>query len=474
MKTTFIILIAILITGIVTSQNVTIKGTASNYENKEISIWISNDYISNTEKQLSYTSIDSAGNFLFDLNSREIQYITLKIDKSIASMYIQPATNYEVIIAPPDSAAYYNSNLQHDVKISIRMNSKTEINALTMDFDNRFDEFLSVDYKDFVRRSPQPKIDSFKVFIHNYYSSVNNPFFNNYIDYSIAAIEKNTKMDDKKLFKNYIDNKPILYDHREYMNFFNSFYKQKLQTFGLSKKGSDLFFIIDNRGSFSAAVNALKRDIFIKNDTIAELVLLKGLYEGYYDGTFKKDGIMGILQQVISESNIVKHQQIAQNILNSFSKLKKGSIAPFFELPDKMGVTHNLDELRAKKYVYLMFFDEKSTASMEQMKVIPSLKKVYGERIEFVCISSDKTNLELKNFQAKYPKYDWLFLYDDTADKIKKQYEVLSLPFYFLIGMDGKFVRAPADSPEEDIEQLFFDLTKIKNKLHNIGSKENK
>jgi peroxiredoxin len=473
MKHLFIALIFVLSPILLLAQNVTVKGSAFFYKNNEIGAWIANDYISHTQKQLSYTTIDSAGDFLFELTLKEILYVTFKINKHTASMYLQPGVNYDIIIAAPDSTTYQNPNIEHDVKLSIKLNSKTEINSLTMDFDNRFDEFLSVDYKNFVSRTPQAKIDSFKVFIREFYATVKNSFFTAYIDYSIAALEKNTKMDEKKLFRNYILNKPILYDHPEYMNFFNSFYKQKLQTFALSKKGSDLFFIIDNRGSSSAALNALKRDPFIPNDTISELVLLQGMFESWYDGTFKRESVKGILGQIVSESKIPEHRQIAQNILNSFSKLQKGTIAPPFELPDKTGLTHSLDELRAKKYIYLMFFDENCTACLEQMKVIPSLKKTYGERIEFVSVSSNKTNTELKNFQAKYPKYDWLFLYDNTSGNLKKQYEILSMPSYFLISPEGKFVQVPADSPEGNVEQVFYDLTKIKNKLHNIGSKEN-
>jgi peroxiredoxin len=455
------------------AQNVTINGSAKAYEKREIGLWIYNDLVSNTQKQLSYTTIDSLGNFILEFNAKEILYITLKIDKHIASMYIQPGTVYDVIIAAPDSTTYQNPNIEHDVKISIRLNSKTEINALTMDYDKRFDDFLTVNYNDFLRRAPQAKIDSFRLAMVNFYSTVTNPYFNNYISYSIAALEKNTKMSDKKLFEAYIQNKPILYNHPEYMNFLNSFYKQKLQSFALSKQGSDVSFIINDRASFPAAANALKRSAFITNDTIAELVLLKGLNETYHDGTFRKSAIKAILQQMVSDSRIPEHQKIAQNILNSFSSLQKGTMAPGFELPDKAGVTHNLDQLRNKKYVYVMFYDKDCSACMEQMKVIPALKKTYGERIEFVSISDDKTSIELRNFQLKNPKFDWLFMYDNTSGQLKKQYEIVSLPAYFLIDPDGKFVRVPADSPAENIEQLFFDLTKIKSKLHGVGNKQN-
>ena len=94
------------------------------------------------------------------------------------------------------------------------------------------------------------------------------------------------------------------------------------------------------------------------------------------------------------------------------------------------------------------------------------------KRFEFVSISTDKTNASLKNFQLKNPKYDWLFLYDNSLGQLKKEYEITTLPSYFLIGPDGKFIQVPAESPDEDIERAMYDITKIKSKLHNVGQKE--
>ena len=456
------------------SQNVTIKGVASKQKNKEIALWVYNDYISNTEKQVTYSEIDSAGNFLLEFNSKEIEYITLKIDKNSASMYIEPGAQYEVIIFPADSAVYQNPNLEHDVKISINLKSKTEINALTIDYDKRFDDFLTVEYPSFVRRNPQSKIDSFKLAIHKFYATVQNSYFDAYITYTIAALEEKTKMSEKKLFNNYLNGKPVLYNHPEYINFFNAFYKQKLQKIAVSKFGPELIFQINDRGSFSGSMKVLKSDEFLQNDTIRELVLIKGLYENYFENGFKRGSITAMLEQVMAESKIPEHQRIAQNILNSFSKLKPGAAAPIFELPDKTGLTHSLDELRSKKYIYVLFFEPDCTSCLQQMKVIPSLKKEYGAHVEFVCISTEKSNVELKKFCLKNPKYDWLFLYDNSGDQLKSNYEIKSLPAYFLINPEGKFVQAPAESPDGDIDRALYDITKPKGKKHYVGDKNNK
>ncbi len=466
-----LILLSILLSFYSHAQNVTIKGSAKNYAYKEIGVWVNNDYISNTQKQLTYSAIDSAGNFTLEFNTKEIQYITLKVEKNISSLYVEPKGNYDIILFPPDSTTYQNPNLEHDVKLSIKLKSKTEINSLTMDYDDRFEEFMVNSY---LRLRAQTKIDSFKLAMNEYYSTVNNPYFKNYIRYTIAALEQKTKMSEKKLFAEYLFQKPILYNNTEYMIFFNDFFKQKVQDFSMTKPGEVLNFQINDRGSFSGTMDVLKRDAFLQNDTIRELVLIKGLYESYYDNFFKRPSIIAILQQITQETTIAEHIRIAQNILNSFSKLKAGGKAPFFELPDKTGVTHSLDDLRTKKYVYLMFYDPSCSACQQQMKIIPSLIKTYGERITFVSISSDKTDEELKKNLLKNPKYTWLFLYDNSFGKLKSDYEIRSMPTYFLIDPEGKFIQVPADSPEEEIDRAFFDIVKPKGKAHMVGDKKNR
>lgn len=467
-------LIFLLISTVSVSQNVTIRGVAQKQENKEIGLWVFNDYISKTEKQLTYSDIDSAGNFLLEFNSKEIQYVTLKIDKHVASMFVEPGTNYEVILFPPDSAVYQNQNLEHDIKLSINLKSKTEINALTIDYDKRFDDFLSAEYIAFVKRNPQPKIDSFKLAMHSFYSTVKNSYFTAYINYTIAALEEKTIYSEKKLYSNYIEGKPVLYTHPEYMNFFNTFYKQKLQGMFKSKYSVDISFQLNERISFNGLMNVLKLDEYLKNDTICELVLIKGLYESYYDGTFKRSRIINLLGQAAIDAKVPEHKAIAQNILNSFSKLQPGAEAPSFALPDKSGRTHHLDEFKTKKYVYLMFFDANCTSCLQQMKVIPSLKKEYGSKIEFVSVSTDKTNTELSAFCSRNPKYDWLFLYDNSGAQLKSDYEIRALPAYFLISSDGKFIQVPAESPEGDIGRVFYDITKPKGKKVNVGDKKNR
>ena len=133
-------------------------------------------------------------------------------------------------------------------------------------------------------------------------------------------------------------------------------------------------------------MDSLKQVMFLNNDSLRELVIIKGLYESYHARQFYADSIVSMLNQIHLSSNNQTHKKIAKNILNSFSKLIPGAKAPFFELPNVDGATQSLDEMRAYKYVYLSFFKIECTACLQQMKVISSLHKRFGRDVELSLI----------------------------------------------------------------------------------------
>jgi peroxiredoxin len=231
---------------------------------------------------------------------------------------------------------------------------------------------------------------------------------------------------------------------------------------------------IETKNDYKSVINVIKQDEFLKNDSICELVLIKGLYECYYDRYFYRESIVSMLIKIKNNTKINKHRVICDNILNSFSKLKPDTKAPFFQLPDKNGLTHSIDELRNKKYLYVSFFNTTCTACLQQMKTFTALKKKYGRDVNFVSISVDDDVKVFKDFCAKNPQYDWLLLYNNVGDKLKKSYEIISYPKYFLIDPDGYFIQAPAESPEGNIRRAFVDISNPRHRNIDVGSKRNR
>ena len=66
-------------------------------------------------------------------------------------------------------------------------------------------------------------LDTFYMVTRKRYKANKNSYFKNYVDYSFANFYSNTSRSKVYLQKTFIDNKPILYNNYEYMEFFNSF-----------------------------------------------------------------------------------------------------------------------------------------------------------------------------------------------------------------------------------------------------------
>ena len=72
----------------------------------------------------------------------------------------------------------------------------------------------------------------------------------------------------------------------------------------------------------------------------------------------------------------------------------------------------------------------------------------------------------MKNFLKKNPKLSpekngsgWVFLFADDAKKVKEEFNVLTVPTYYLIDPKGNVLKAPA-AKAEDIEPEFMEIKK--------------
>ena len=79
------------------AQNVSINGiTYVPKKNKEIRIYEVSDFLTNTEKEIGRTKIDSFGRFSFTIQTPEIKKIILRFDDKYSWMYIEPFSNYYI------------------------------------------------------------------------------------------------------------------------------------------------------------------------------------------------------------------------------------------------------------------------------------------------------------------------------------------------------------------------------------------
>jgi peroxiredoxin len=239
------------------------------------------------------------------------------------------------------------------------------------------------------------------------------------------------------------------------MKFFNDYFKDYLEQFAIerTKEGDEVNRFISNN-DYPNLMEVLKINPLLRNsDSLCELVLLKGLYELYYSGDYNKDNIKTILHNLSLTTKIDEDKLIAQDMLNSFTEVASGGAAPEFTLKDMQGDLTSLIDFRGK-YVYLCFFKSSISDCVSEMDVMSALRRQYGKKITFICVSEDDDIADLQHFMDENKIYTWTFLYDKDKS-VSKLYDVKTLPEFFLINPKGHFFRSPADAPSHGIQDTF-------------------
>jgi peroxiredoxin len=456
------LLLLFLSVSLAAGQNITIQGSAPACKGKEAGLYTYDDLLTYRELKQSSTTIDTAGNFTLKLNSDIIQRVFIKIENRKGHLYAAPGGAYNVIFPDPDTIKYQNPNTVKLVSLNWKFKDTLDINALIIHYNMFFEDYYSQRYEYFVTNRAFEKIDSLRILSAQRYKHVKDPYFQNYIDYSITSFKASFSRNEKSIQKEFAK-RPVQDRNNEYMELFNIAFKGYFQKLLLTARETQLMSSINDRSSYPALLETLAKEELLANDTLRELVMLKGIYDAYTDTRFKRDNLKDILEQAAAGSKIEEHRKMAANINRIFNTLALGSSAPRFELPDKSGKMVNLSDYK-DKIVYIGFFTTTCTKCLQELKAFTDLKKELGDKVVLISISLDDTIDEFNSFLAKNPKYNWTFLYTGSDSRIKEDYNIKAIPAFFLINPQGKLAQFPAQSPSQGVEEMLKRMSKKDNK----------
>lgn len=459
--------------------DVVIKGKASGFAGKEITIYTFKEYITNTKTKVGFTNIDANNNFSFEFNIDNIQEIALVIEDKTAKMIAAPGNVYNIKL---NYDPELNKGRIYDKVLSLNFSfpAPTEINQQIISFNKEYDTFFEENYELFVRRDRvvEPKIKAFKQQIlkpnKNY-----TPFVKNYITYAIGTLEnsmdvsykkstvgKNSENTKAKIYLNYLHNKPILYHNKEYFNLFTNFFEGELKELTLEVKGLPIIRVINDKPSYITLSKELSKYPFLEKKEFRDLFMIFGLNELTSDKYFNQNNILTILEELATTTNNSNTKLIAENVISNITKkpLAKGSIAPAFTLKDSKNNDVSLSNFKGK-HIYINFWTSWSLPSLKEMKIMAMLHKKYGEKVKFISICADNDISQLKQVLNKNSNYSWTFLHVGNS-KIIEKYQVKTFPTYVLLDKELKVVQFPAARPggkaerntEFDLEKYFYNL----------------
>lgn len=448
------------------TQNVSINGiTYVPKKNKDIRIYEVSDFLTNTEKEIGRTKIDSFGRFSFTIQTQEIKKIILRFDDKYSWMYIEPFSNYYIDLPETD---VNRSNFMKDNEIEMvfyRMDT-TDINYKILGFEAWLDESISDIYQlkeikpgEFIK-----KISEFKQEVASIYGNDTSEYFINYLKYTIGTTVDNFQYigslskDEKYNF--YFSLSPFLAYHDKYMEYFLLFFEKYY--YNSEKEIRQKIYNGVIRSDAKMYLNAINEDPYLKNNELRDLIALLIIKEEIGSKELPKSNLIAILKKLGETFTNQELVTIANNLLDKYNELNIGMKIPTYKLDEKFQTINFYS-----KYIYFHFYDPSNQKCVSEVGAIRKLNEKYGSLVEIITIYPTPvtvlTTTEKRNLDALTTRKFAL----EENHPIWKDFRINSFPYYVLVDDQQTIKNFPALAPSpnglyETIEKTFYDIKRKK------------
>ena len=440
------------------AQKSVLSGKAADYSSKEITFYTIPDPVLRQKHELATTKVASDGTFSVTIAVGQTIEIYSDLEKYCGTMIVEPGKNYTVTL-PPFSLR--NSNEAHssyfkpayywlglpgtdsgDLNFAVR-SFVTEFNAETVKktipiYQNQSKEVAN----EIIQRLEQK------------YASNQNEYFKTLKTYYFAELEYAVNQRTPEyIIKKYFATRPIHLTHplyqRAFETMFTDFLRKQSQDIKNRKIVSDT-----NLGNYLALVGFFESKGYTKE--FAELVVLKGLNDGYYSGSFAKEGVVKAVEMAQTTTTTAVLQSIAHQIKSKLTQLAVGVKAPVLKLSNQKKEIVTFDKFRGK-FVYLVFFDSRSSDCKAELDSIVAVEKRLRQVLCVMSVAVDD-NFENAVKLWKEKNYCWELLNGSKQRQLISSYDATITPAFYLIDPDGKLKLSQAPAPTKGFEPLFIKM----------------
>lgn len=449
-------------------NNVTITGNNEEYAGDTLVFLSYSNMVSFAEKELGRCAVDTGGNFECRINLGQIQHIFCRMGIYNCYLYAQPGRNY--IVRLPRKREKSMEDLTNpafketSVHLSVKATDATANTEIPPDEELNFsirafnDAFYPYYYK-FVVNAYGNRVDR-KGFeqavaeIREPFDSLEGSFLRSYINYRIGLLEHyGNQVSNKNITKSYFLNNPVFPSNPAYMELFNEIHKDYFLAFAEEHPGARLPVVLNREMDYRKANNILLKEASLKNDTLRELVMLKGLYDGIYDGKNISSSMIQMLDSLGQNSGIDLHQQAVRDIMLEVSRLLPGYKPADFTLYNSDSTLVRLSDFKGQ-YVYLNFCNSFGYYCIREFEYLRVLHERLSDRLSIVTILVDDSFQNMQEL-VRSNNYPWTFLHFSRQPEVLDDYDIRSYPYYFLISPTGELILSPAPSPVENFEPTF-------------------
>jgi hypothetical protein len=257
-----------------------------------------------------------------------------------------------------------------------------------------------------------------------------------------------------QLIKTYVQGKPVLYDHPDYMDFFLQLYPPMFQNWAQEVRDSSIRTILMQGANYDSLLQAVAAKAEIPGREVAELVVVSGCYALYKEKLLKDAQVSQFMTQAYVKVVHPSLRRIIRQILQRIHFLQRGTPFPDIRALRADGSQFVLSENQGKA-VYLMFFEMSNPSSLAEFLASKAFVERYKDELQLVGICMDCNFTLLDQLSQTYKIKAELVL---SSPDIMDQFEMVRTFTAFLIDKEGNVAQAPAKSPGNGGDGQIYDL----------------
>lgn len=463
----------------VAGQMVRLSGRAPHLAGMNINVETMGDYISQLPRTVGVIHVGNDGSFSDTLDVDRTMRISIDVGALRASAYVHSNAEYDVVMPPmikKADADRFNPFFEPEKVALGIVGDTTGLNQAIINYDEAFGDAYHVKIINLVRSRNKQDADTLIAFSDSVAAAqkCDDPFFAKYVRYRNAYIYSMPRLRSiRTITRDCFGHDEVEFDVPTYWETFATVYQNYLNDYVRSRQGQGVRAEMQKaKTTFGELRSAMMTDTLFADTTLCEVVLLKSIYDASYNGMLSESRSDTILASAYDEARSDGARNIARNIIEKRTKLRAGSDAPTFSLMDAKGKMVSMEKYKGK-FLYLGFLHTQNYQCLKDFASLSGVSKKYKRDLNVVGVLTDENFDVLETFFGK-KKIDWQPLSFVAQQSIVLDYQIQSLPTYFLINPDGRIAVPNAPGPEEKIEQVIAEqMVKYKrDKLRNDPNRD--
>lgn len=461
----------------VKGQDVILQGNAEQFAGESLLIRKVTNPITGESSIIDTLLINKNGDFKKRLTLITEEWVFINSGIFRLSLFLQPGKGYYLILPPKTtkSEADIRNPFFKPVIASLRVRKEYSIKDLSTtepgeDINSklfRFDTLILAGNREMMearRNLLQVNSDSIIEKIESNFKGDTSSFFRNYRNYRYGIVKINSRDAGlEHIYDSYLKAGKPATNNPAYMELFNVMYEEFLFYYSRTKEGESINYLVNRTQDLAALEDTLMKHPAIPDRRMAELIVIKEIFDIYFKDYFYREALLILLDSVAANPVLPEYAVYAMGVKKYLTRLKTGETPPPFSLLDQKNKPRSLDDYKGK-YIYLNFCTPDNYSCLKEFPFLDVLYKAHKDYLEILTIMVTEDYENMTDFMKKN-RYDWPALFYGNNDELLRDYDVRAYPTSYLLDPEGKIIQSPATLATEGFEQQLFRIMRSRGDL---------